>query len=222
MYAISFWGGLQIMVLEMCGFRVLETLLGSSVFITGTLLTLLMLILSAGYYAGGLLSAKLRSASALCLLLALAGLYTELVTTLFLDPIGAWSITLHTRLARSSFLGSSVPAAALTAVLYGPPVLLTSMISPYFIGLRSLAGQGREADPGLQSGLFMSLSTIGSIAGTLLASYLGIPFFGVATSARSANAVLTGLALAGVVWAALGARALGQKRASLTPSGILP
>jgi small-conductance mechanosensitive channel len=58
LYAVSFWGGFQIMVLEMCGFRVLQTNLGSSVIVTGTLLTLIMVLLSAGYYTGGRLSRR--------------------------------------------------------------------------------------------------------------------------------------------------------------------
>ena len=56
--AISFAGGFFIMVLEICGLRVLATHLGSSVFVTGTLLTLYMVLLSAGYYTGGLLSGR--------------------------------------------------------------------------------------------------------------------------------------------------------------------
>ena len=52
LFATSFLGGFQIMVLEICGFRVLQTTLGSSVVVTGTLLTIMMVLLSAGYYVG--------------------------------------------------------------------------------------------------------------------------------------------------------------------------
>src|SRR5262245_37499990 len=94
LYAVSFWGGFQIMVLEMCGFRVLQTNLGSSVIVTGTLLTVIMVLLSAGYYTGGLLSSKLGSARALFGLLVIAGVYTEIVTALFLEPISSLGLAL--------------------------------------------------------------------------------------------------------------------------------
>ncbi|HTU61346.1 MAG TPA: hypothetical protein VMF89_22985, partial [Polyangiales bacterium] len=69
MLAVSFWGGFQIMVLEMCGFRVLQTHLGSSVVVTGTLLTIIMVLLAGGYYTGGLLSARFQNARAILALL---------------------------------------------------------------------------------------------------------------------------------------------------------
>src|SRR5688572_21187425 len=171
LYAVSFWGGLQIMVLEVCGFKVLQTNLGSSVFVTGTLLTSIMVLLSLGYYAGGRLSARLQSARGLFGLLVLAALYTELVTSVLLEPISTLSLALHTALGAHPLLRAGVPAGALTLLFYGPPVFLLSMISPYWIRIRSMSATDGRANPGQQSGFFMSLSTVGSIVGTLLASY---------------------------------------------------
>lgn len=200
--AVSFWGGLQIMVLEMCGFKVLQTNLGSSVLVTGTLLTSVMVLLSLGYYAGGRLHTRFRNARALFGLLILAALYTEVVTTILLEPIGTLSLALHTALGPHPYLRAMVPAGVLTSLLYGPPVFLTSMISPYWVGVETMNDADRRAAPGLESGFFMALSTVGSIVGTLLASYLLIPFVGPATSARGSNAVFLVLVLAGWLWAA--------------------
>lgn len=191
LHAVSFWGGFQIMVLEMCGFRVLQTNLGSSVIVTGTLLTLIMVLLSAGYYTGGKLSRRLGAARPLLGLLLASSVYTELATLLLLEPLGAVSLQVYDALADHSYLQTGVPAALLTLLLYGPPVFVMSMISPFLIRLQSVLQP--DADPGVASGFFMSLSTVGSIAGTMLASYVLIPFFGVTVAASASNAVFLGL-----------------------------
>ena len=105
LYAVSFWGGLQIMVLEMCGFRVLQTHLGSSVVVTGTLLTVVMILLAAGYYTGGQLSQKLGTARGLFGLLVIGALYTEVVTTLLLEPISSLGL----ESARKAFMATVSP-----------------------------------------------------------------------------------------------------------------
>lgn len=191
LYAVSFWGGFQIMVLEMCGFRVLQTNLGSSVIVTGTLLTLIMVLLSAGYYTGGKLSRRFGAARPLLGLLLISSVYTELATALLMEPLGQVSLQVYDALADHSYLQTGVPAALLTLLLYGPPVFVMSMISPFLIRLQSVLQP--DADPGVASGFFMSLSTIGSIAGTMLASYVLIPFFGVTVAASASNAVFLAL-----------------------------
>lgn len=197
LYAVSFWGGFQIMVLEMCGFRVLQTHLGSSVVVTGTLLTVIMILLSAGYYTGGQLSQKLGTARGLFGLLVIGALYTEVVTTLLLEPISSLGLWLRTVFGAHPFLQGGVPAAVLSVLLYGVPVFMTSMISPYWIRLRTVDSGRDGADAGVQSGFFMMLSTVGSIGGTMAASYVLIPFFGVATTAGSTNAIFLLLVLGG-------------------------
>jgi spermidine synthase len=200
LYGISFWGGFQIMVLEICGFRVLQTHLGSSVIVTGTLLTLIMVLLSAGYYAGGVLSRRWQSGSrGLFSLLLAAALYSAVANGPLLEPIAALGLGLRNALGAHPYLQSILPAALLCVLLYGPPVLVMSMISPYLIRLRTKAGGAERAgDAGIESGFFMSLSTIGSIAGTMLSSYLSVPFFGVHVTAMVSSAGF--FALVGAAW----------------------
>ena len=212
LYCISFWGGFQIMVLEICGFRVLQTNLGSSVIVTGTLLTLIMVLLSVGYYAGGVLSRRWHSGSrGLFSLLLGAALYAAVANGPLLEPIAALGLALRESLGGHPYLQSIVPSALLCLVLYGPPVLVMSMISPYLIRLRTSSGaaQGKgdaanagaargAGDAGIESGFFMSLSTVGSIAGTMLSSYLSVPFFGVHVTALVTSAAF--FALVGAAW----------------------
>jgi len=186
--SLSFLGGFQVMALEICGLRTLQMNLGSSVVVTGTLLTLIMIVLSIGYYLGGTLRV-LHSPRALCLLLMAACAYTQLANVTLLDRIGDLALDLRTTLDGLDHLEVGLPAAVLSLLLYGPPMLALSMISPCLIRFESM----RSTDAGKSSGFFMSLSTAGSIFGTLLASYVLIPAFGVRATASWTNAVLSGV-----------------------------
>jgi len=200
LFGISFWGGLQIMVLEVCGFRVLQTNLGSSVVVTGTLLTLIMVLLSLGYYTGGLLSQQLNNPSWIFVILASAAVYTALVTTPLLTPIVGLSVMLRSGLYMQPYLRAVIPAATLSILLYGPPVFAMSMISPYFIRLRMLDASEAAGDAGRQSGFFMSLSTAGSIVGTMVASYLLVPLYGVPFTVLATDGVFFVLVAWGIVY----------------------
>ena len=214
LYAISFFGGFQIMLLEVCGFRMLQTNLGSSVVVTGTLLTLVMVLLSGGYYVGGRLSGA--GVRVLLALLLLGTVYTHLCNVLYPEVFAAWGLDMRDRWYGDPVLESGVPAAFLSLALYGPPVFAISMISPVLIRLWT----GEDAgDAGRSAGFFMALSTVGSIVGTMVGSYWLIPFHGVTATVASANAIFAvilalGYAMAGgPKWAhslvALGALAIG-------------
>ncbi|MET0343938.1 MAG: fused MFS/spermidine synthase [Polyangiales bacterium] len=197
LYTTSFFGGFQIMALEICGLRVLQTNLGSSVVVTGTLLTIVMILLAVGYYTGGRLSAKYQSTRVLFALLAVSSVYTALVAALLLEPIASIGVAIRSALIDSPYLHSGVPAAVLTLLLYGLPMFLMSMISPYWIRLQSVSAARGETDPGMVSGFFMSLSTVGSIVGTMLASYVLTPLVGVAMTGLSTSLLFLGIALLG-------------------------
>jgi len=194
LYVISFFGGFQIMLLEVCGFRMLQTNLGSSVVVTGTLLTLVMVLLSGGYYAGGRLSGA--GVRLLLVLLLLGTVYTHVCNVLYPEVFAAWGLDLRDRLYGDPVLESGVPAAFLSLALYGPPVVAMSMISPVLIRLRTGDGAG---DAGRSAGFFMALSTVGSIVGTMVGSYWLIPFHGVTVTVASANAVFAFILAVGYV-----------------------
>jgi hypothetical protein len=210
--ALSFLGGFQVMALEVCGFRTLQVNLGSSVVVTGTLLTLIMVVLSIGYYLGGTLRA-LHSPRALCLLLLAAGAYAYVVNVILLDSIGGLAVSLRNALEGSDSLEVGLPASVLSLLLYGPPVLALSMISPCLIRYEA---EHAHSDAGQSSGFFMSLSTAGSIFGSLLASYVLIPLYGVRATASWTNAVLSVVLVLGVL---VFARS-GRQR-ELAPAGVV-
>jgi len=205
LFATSFLGGFQIMALEICGFRVLQTTLGSSVVVTGTLLTIMMVLLSAGYYVGGLSSRRMGSVRTLFGALAFSALYSCVASGYLLEPISELGVQLRSAF-NDRYLRSGVPAAVLTLLFYGLPVFLMSMISPYWIRIQTLVGQGDGADAGVQSGVFMSLSTVGSIVGTMLASYVLLPLAGVSFTAVSTSLMFFAVTAVGYVYAGTSVR----------------
>jgi predicted membrane-bound spermidine synthase len=180
LHGLAFLGGFSVMLLEMCAFRVLATEFGSSIYVTGVLLALVMIALSAGYYFGGRASQH-RSIGYLLRVVLGAVVYVA-VTGLFLsEPLLDACFAL-----RQAFQGSlaihAVPPAAATVLLYAAPMVALSHVSPFLI--KTLAAQGGPAARGVGStaGNLMAVSNVGSITGTLLPSFVFIPLLGVPTT----------------------------------------
>jgi SAM-dependent methyltransferase len=166
-----------------------------------------MVVLAIGYYLGGALE-RMHSPRTLCICLMAACAYTQVVNVILLDRVADLTLDLRDRLSGLEHLEVGLPAAFISTLLYGPPVLMMSMISPCLIRLQS---RGASADAGKTSGFIMSLSTGGSIFGTLIASYVLIPSLGVRTTVATTNAVFFGVVALALITSARSAqrRALG-------------
>lgn len=180
-YALAFTGGFNIMLLEMCAFRVLQTAFGSSIHVTGALLALVMVALALGYHIGGRLSRRPGATLAYLQWSALAAVAYVFVVHVWLgEPILDGLFDLRASLGHP-VARSTIPGSLATVVLYLPPMLALAQIGPYLV--RHLVGNAsdeRRGDvSGAVAGNVMAVSTVGSIAGTLLPSFLLIPAFGV-------------------------------------------
>jgi predicted membrane-bound spermidine synthase len=203
LHGLAFLGGFGVMLLEMCAFRVLATTFGSSIYVTGVLLALVMIALSAGYYLGGRSSQRRSLRFLLGVLLGAVG-YVAVTGILLSEPLLEACFAL-----RSAFVGSlarhAIPPAAATLLLYAGPMVALSQVPPFLIKL--LAAHAAQGGPeargvGSTAGNLMALSTVGSIAGTLLPSFLFIPLLGVATTlwifiGLMGAALVVGFALSG-------------------------
>ncbi|WP_394849968.1 fused MFS/spermidine synthase [Pendulispora brunnea] len=214
-YLLAFGGGFSVMLLEMCAFRVLQTNFGSSIYVTGVLLALIMIALSAGYYLGGAISKRSSSLGVLFLQLVGAVLYAALVDGVLAEPVLDWSFGL--RKAMPNLLAAqSIPPSVATFILYFVPMIILSQISPYLIKVMSVvaardakdASVTSEAAVGATSGNLMAISTIGSIVGTLLPSFVLIPHFGVGGTMRVFKLFIVLLLVLGWAVAASRQRAL--------------
>ncbi|HWP35637.1 MAG TPA: fused MFS/spermidine synthase, partial [Thermodesulfobacteriota bacterium] len=192
---IVFVAGAVLMALEIVGSRVVAPHFGSSIFVWGSLISVFLTGLSAGYYAGGRLADRWPSYALLAWLLV---------------PPGVWILALP---AAAPWLNEAVVAADLgprwgplviTTLLFLVPSVCLGLVSPFAIRLaaRSLSTVGNTA------GVLYALSTAGSIAGTLGTAFFLIPNFGT-------RAIVFGLGVTLLVLAAAaGADAVRLKAAA--------
>ncbi|MBF0345967.1 MAG: hypothetical protein HQL06_17285 [Nitrospirae bacterium] len=78
-YTISFVGGFGILLLEILGFRLFAPFYGNFVYISGSMITIVLTALSVGYIVGGVLADKYPSYRALLTILYVAAGYLVIV-----------------------------------------------------------------------------------------------------------------------------------------------
>jgi spermidine synthase len=191
---VAFVGGLTSLGLEISASRLLAPFFGTSTYIWGALIGLILLYLTLGYYAGGWAADRWPRAD---YLYALTGAAAVLV---LLIPLVSRPILLFSQRALNPGPGAgyNVPGfiGALIAViaLFAPPVILLGMVSPWVIRLRvaSLAQSGRAA------GAVYAISTAGSILGAFLPAFWWIPSYGTRATILGLGGVL--LLVSAVGW----------------------
>ena len=154
------------MSFEILGSRVLAPNFGSSVFVWGSLISVFLTGLSAGYYLGGSISDINPSSKKLSLMIIAAGILL-LLFPLYSTPILDW-IFLKDPGVRSG------PMLASLALFLVPSVFL-GIVSPYTAKLLicSLHTSGKTI------GTLYAISTFGSIIGTIVTSFYLVTLFGV-------------------------------------------
>jgi spermidine synthase len=182
---LVFISGAVLMGLEMAGSRILASHFGSSIYVWGSIIGIFLAALSGGYFAGGLAADRKPSFFLLNVLVLLAGCWL-LVLPLY-DNLVCRGI-------RSANLGSRLEPLLATTILFGGPSILMGMVSPFAIRLSASA----IARIGDTAGRLYALSTLGSIAGTLITAFWLIPLIGVHTILRSLGLTLVLMALLGL------------------------
>ncbi|TMD19417.1 MAG: spermine synthase [Chloroflexi bacterium] len=166
---LAFTGGLASLGIEFAAARLLAPFFGQSLFIWGTLIGLILIYLTIGYYAGGRLADRRPDARLLFQLAGAAALLTAAI------PIVSRPIL---SVAQSGFaqvsVGLALGSLISVIVLFAAPVILLGMVSPFVIRLRI-----RELETaGNAAGAVYALSTLGSILGTFLPVFWLIPTYG--------------------------------------------
>jgi predicted membrane-bound spermidine synthase len=169
--------------------RLLAPYFGSSLYVWGVLIGLILIYLSAGYVLGGRLADRHPRSEVLFQLTAWAGLWIGLI------PLASYPILLASqqgfaRLSVGLVLGTLLAVVALFAV----PVVLLGCVSPFAIRLllRSVESGGNTA------GAVYALSTAGSILGTFLPVFVFIPTFGTRPTLMGFSLVLVLASIAGL------------------------
>lgn len=158
----AFVAGLCIMGLEILGFRMFAPYFGYSVYVSGTLIGVVMIALSVGYFVGGMWADKKPDFSVVFHLIIGSVIYLVVIALLYIPLLSYLS---GISIIWGTFIGGFV--------IFGPPMLLLSMVSPYIVKLIAHA-----KTVGMASGKVSGIATAGSIIGTFLTTFFLIPFFG--------------------------------------------
>ncbi|MHB8879893.1 MAG: fused MFS/spermidine synthase [Thermodesulfovibrionales bacterium] len=179
---VVFICGAIVMSFEILGSRVLAPNFGSSVFVWGSLISVFLAGLSAGYYLGGRLSDINPSSKKLSLIIIAPGVLF-LTFPLYSAPISDWLFVKDLGVRMSPLIASSI--------LFLIPSVFLGIVSPYTAKLMicSLHTSGKTI------GTLYALSTFGSIIGTLITSFYLITLAGVNALIMGQGVLLIALAV---------------------------
>src|SRR5216683_2810302 len=102
---LVFVSGMTSLALEMCASRLLGAYFGTSLYIWASLIGLILVYLTVGYFIGGRLADRYPSEEALCTITAMAALSTSILPFVS-QSILTWSITGLAQVSVSIFLSS--------------------------------------------------------------------------------------------------------------------
>jgi spermidine synthase len=165
--AAVFITGACVLVVEVVAVRVLAPHYGNTIFTTSSVITVVLAALSIGYYAGGKLADRQPSLRWFFIIILLGGLAVIVFHLLGVVILPIFSS--HLSLMSGPLLSS--------LLIFFIPALLLGTLSPYALKLQSLFSP--EQGIGFIAGRIFFWSTLGSIAGSLLAGFVLIPHFGV-------------------------------------------
>lgn len=193
---VVFVSGAVLMSLEIVGSRVLAPYFGNSIFVWGSLISVVLAALSVGYYWGGWLSAREPSYSRLLTLLLIPGVLIFALPFIY-PTVNEW-------VASVDFGNRLNPLIACSIYFLLPGVFLGT-ISPYVIRLAAT----QLSTVGSTAGTLYAVSTCGSIFGTLSTAFYLIPVMGVSNIIHFLGIILVCLSLVvvplvrlrGVTWA---------------------
>jgi len=192
------------MGLEIVGSRILAPYFGNSIFVWGSLISVVLAALSLGYWLGGMVADRFPRLSVLGVLIAMPGIMIALLP--FAYPSLNRAIAVSEMGARLSPLVSSL-------VLFLLPSVFLGTISPFAVRLQARA----VTSVGTTAGGLYAVSTAGSIAGTLLTAFYLIVVIGVANIVHGLG--LTLLLTAAAVF--VGGRRIGRASLALACLGLL-
>ncbi len=175
LYLTALICGAAVLVVEILGAKMLAPYFGSSHFVWTSQIAVTLISLSLGYYLGGRLADRSADLGRLYWCIFAAAAYLCLTVPLT-RPVA--EACLEMNLALGSLVASTF--------LFLIPLGLLAMVAPFLVRVMtsSLSVVGRQV------GRLSAISTIGSVAGTILIGYVLIPFFPNSTTMMGTSAVL--------------------------------
>src|SRR5919204_1977681 len=157
-----FTSGAALLCMELAASRVLAPFFGSSLFVWGALIGVVLAGLAVGYWAGGALADRMPTPG---LLVSVIGLGAVLVLAIplldepVLEAVVDWDP------------GPRLDPVLASVLLFGAPSVVLAGVTPIAVRLRA-----RRVDRiGSTAGRLFSISTVGSIAGTFATAFWLVP-----------------------------------------------
>ena len=192
-----FFSGMTSLAIEMAASRLLGNYFGSSNLVWASIIGLILIYLTVGYFLGGSWADRSPHYSTFYRILIWAAFATGLVPVISRPVL---------RLAASAFdqlqLGILFGSFTSVMILFVVPIVLLGTASPFAI---CLAIQGTE-NVGRTSGQIYAISTLGSFIGTFLPVLILIPIIGTYRTFLAFSGLLLVIGLVGL-WNAAGRRA---------------
>ncbi|HEV2953163.1 MAG TPA: fused MFS/spermidine synthase, partial [Candidatus Dormibacteraeota bacterium] len=213
---LVFVSGMTSLGVEFGASRLLAPYFGTSLYVWGILIGLVLIYLTIGYVIGGRLADRHPSVDLLYQLTAWAGLWIGVI------PLISYPLL---RLSQQGFASVSVGlvlgSLISVMVMFAAPVILLGCVSPFAI--RLLLTDVRTG--GNTSGAVYALSTGGSILGTFLPTFWFIPSYGTRATLIGFSLALIVISVAGL-WPRRRVYAVFSVAVAaswvLIPSGIKP
>jgi spermidine synthase len=154
--------GAIVMAMELTAFRLYAPYFGNSIYVWGSMISVVMLALAVGYSLGGWIADRKPTDTVLYLIVLGSGVY-QLVIVFLMRAV----------LLKLFHAGDFAGPALATVIIFAPPMTALAMTSPFVIRLLATAEH-----VGITVGGVFALSTAGSIAGVLGTSFYLVPRFG--------------------------------------------
>ena len=196
LYVILFVSGAAVLALELLASRIMTPYFGVSLYIWTGILSITLVALALGYWAGGRLAAERpgrpvrpdRLVQLYALMPALAAL--AIVAACLVYPYLFAALA-----ARDLVVGSFLACLVLLFL----PLAAASAMNPLLVAITLAGGGTRAGDAG--AGRVFFVSTIGSVAGVLLTAFTLIPYISNFSAVLIVALVLALLSLAAIHWA---------------------
>ncbi|NMC83721.1 MAG: fused MFS/spermidine synthase [Anaerolineaceae bacterium] len=189
LYVTVFFSGLASLAVEFAASRLLENYFGSSNLVWASIIGLILIYLTAGYFIGGAWADRSPRYSTLFRILAWGALAVGLIPVIS-RPILILAANAFDALQLGVLLGSFTAVMILLIL----PITLIGTASPFAIRLAITD----PAQAGKISGRIYAISTLGSFIGTFLPVLVLIPLIGTYRTFLVISALLLTVALIGI------------------------
>lgn len=161
---VAFFCGAVVMAFEIVGSRMLGPYVGTSMFAWTSIIGVILLSLSIGYFWGGRIADMRPRADILSLFIFISALFI-IITLVVKESV--------LEILLGSIDNIHIVSVIASLVLFAIPSILLGMVSPFAvrIKMKSLEKSGSTV------GNLYAISTVGSIVGVFLAGFLLIPTF---------------------------------------------